>query len=227
MKIFVYENYKKMSQAAAQLIAAQLMEKPCSHIGLTAGKTPVGLYQELIELYQKGQHIFADAWYYNLEEVIGYSPDSAESYCTVLREMLLNHVGVASNRMPMPSGLAEDPAMECVRFDHYLDNLPSNGLDIQVLGLGTDGHIGCNRPGDTLSAASHVVNLSRGRTGLAMGMSSIMKSKCLLMLANGEEKAQSVADMCYGPISTHCPSTFLQLHPNTLVLLDKAAASRL
>ena len=227
MKIFVYENYEKMSRAAAQFLAAQLMEKPCSHIGLTAGKTPMGLFQELIRLYEEGQHVFSEAWYYNLEEIIGYGPDSPESYCVILRNLLLDHIGVAPERMRMPNGLAKDPAAECLRFDEYLDSLPAGGLDIQVLGLGQDGHIGCNRPGDTLTAHSHVVSLSRGRTGTALGMSSIMKANCLLMLANGEDKAQAVADMCNGAISTHCPSTFLQLHPNTLVLLDQAAASRL
>lgn len=175
MKIFVYENYEKMSRAAAQFLAAQLMEKPCSHIGLTAGKTPMGLFQELIRLYEEGQHVFSEAWYYNLEEIIGYGPESPESYCVILRNLLLDHVGVAPERMRMPNGLAKDPAAECLRFDEYLDSLPAGGLDIQVLGLGLDGHIGCNRPGDTLTAHSHVVSLSRGRTGTALGMSSIRR----------------------------------------------------
>ncbi len=227
MNIFVYENYEKMSRAAARFLTARLMENPRGHIGLTAGKTPLGLFQELIRLYEEGQHVFAEAWYYNLEEVIGHSTDSPESYCTVLRDLLLNHVGVAPDHMRMPDGLAEDPAAECRLFDDYLDSLPSGGLDVQVLGLGKDGHIGCNRPGDTLTAPSHVVSLSRGRTGTALGMGGIMRAKCLMMLANGEDKAQAVADMCHGAISTHCPATFLQLHPNSLVFLDQAAASRL
>lgn len=109
MKIFVYENYEKMSRAAAQFLAAQLMEKPCSHIGLTAGKTPMGLFQELIRLYEEGQHVFSEAWYYNLEEIIGYGPESPESYCVILRNLLLDHVGVAPERMRMPNGLAKDP----------------------------------------------------------------------------------------------------------------------
>ena len=175
MQIFVFDHYDKMSQVAAQFLASQLFQNPVSHIGLTAGKTPLGLYRELIKLYQDGQDIFSRAWYYNLEEALGCGPASPASYSTVLRELLLDHVGVSPDHIIMPNGLAEPPENECIRFDATLEALPSGGLDLQVLGIGTDGHIGCNRPGETLSAASHIVGLSRGRTGIAMGMGAIMR----------------------------------------------------
>lgn len=227
MKIRVYETYEEMSRAAANLVAAQLLIKPNSHIGLTAGKTPAGMFQELIKIYREGTACFADAWFYNLEEVIGYGPDSPESYHSVFCSLLLDHVGANPAHMRLPNGLAEDIAGECAKFDTLLESLPGGGLDMQVLGIGADGHIGCNRPGKTLTAGTHPVSLSRGRTGTAMGMRSIMQAKCLLLLANGEDKAQAIADMLHAEISTGCPATFLQLHPNTIVLLERAAASSL
>lgn len=227
MKIFVYDTYDKLSQVAANFVAAQLLKNPSSHIGLTLGNTPAGMYRELIKLHQEGKVSFSDAWFYNLEEVIGYGPDSPESYRAAYRKLLFDHVGIEPSRMRLPNGLTEDVETECSSFDSLLNHLPGNGLDLQILGLGLDGHIGCNNPGNTLLSASHPVGLSRGRRGMAMGMGSIMHAKCLLMLANGEDKAKAVADMCCAPVTPRCPSTFLQLHPNTIVMLDQAAASQL
>lgn len=227
MRFFVYEDYDQMSQAAARFVASQLLMKPNSNIGLTAGKTPAGMFRELIKFYQEGKVSFADAWFSNLEEVIGFGPDSPESYRSVFRDLLLGHVDSGPERMYLPNGLAEDIQAESARFDATLAGLPGGGLDMQILGIGTDGHIGLNRPGDSLLAASHPVDMSRGRKGIAMGMSSIMRAKCLLMLANGEDKAEAVANMYQAPVSTRCPATFLQIHPNVIVLLDRAAASKL
>lgn len=139
-----------------------------------------------------------------------------------MRKLLLDRIKARPEQAWLPNGLAEDIARECAAFDAEL-----KGLDIQILGLGLDGHIGCNNPGEVLSGPCHQVNLSRGRRGIAMGMKSIMGAKCLIMLANGADKAKAVENMCQGSITAQCPSTFLQLHSNAFVLLDQAAAIHL
>ena len=227
MQIQIFDTYEDLSRAAANLVSAQLLIKPNSHIGLTAGKTPVGMFEELVRLYQSGTVSFSDAWFYNLEEVLCAGYPEFESFHSFFCQTLLEQVGCDPSHMVLPDSLTTDAQAECARYDARFAALPDGRLDLQILGIGADGHIGCNRPADALQVACHPVSLSQGRSGMAMGVQSNLLSKRLLLLANGEEKAQAIADLCSGTVTTACPATLLQLHPDVVVLLDRTAAFKL
>lgn len=227
MKIYVCDSYEAMSRAAADMVAAQLLLKPDSHMGLTAGKTPVGMFAELVRIYQEGRVSFSEARFYNLEEYVGCGPTDDNSCYQYLQHHLISKVNAQKESLLLPDGLSKDIDHECAAYDTLLGGLPGGGLDMQILGIGADGHIGCNRPQEVLHAESHHVCLPSGRQVAAMGIRSIMLARHLLLIANGADKAQAVADMCSGAIKTSVPATLLQLHPNVTVILDKEAASQL
>ncbi len=227
MKIHVYNSYEEMSCAAADFVAAQLVLNPALQLGLTAGKTPIGMFAELVRLYQAGKISFAKASFYNLEEMVGYAPDAPESCRSFLNRHLLEHVDAQPGSLYLPDGMANDVEAECAKYDALFNNLPDGRLDTQILGIGSDGHIGCNRPAEELISVSHTIELSPGNVAAAMGVRSIMLAKTLVLIANGESKSKAIADMCSGKITTAVPATLLQLHPDVHVFLDKAAASML
>ena len=226
MKLRVFDSYEKMSRAAAGLVAAQLLLKPDSHLGLTAGSTPVGMFAELVKLHREGGVSFSEAWFYNLEEREGPDPLDERTCRSYLHRHLLDHVDARAGRLLLPDGQAGDMDGACAAYDALFAALPNGQLDMQVLGIGGDGHIGMNRPSQVLSAAAHMVSTGGARYA-AMGLRSIMLAKRLVLLANGAGKARAVADMCSGSITTAVPATLLQLHPDVTVLLDRPAASML
>jgi 6-phosphogluconolactonase/Glucosamine-6-phosphate isomerase/deaminase len=227
MKIRVYDSYEKVSRAAADLIAAQLLLKPDSHLGLTAGSTPVGMFKELITLYKEGSVSFADAWFYNLEEMVGFGPEDEGSCYKYLRDHLLDHVDAKLEHLRLPDGLAEDIDNECEKYEALFNGLPEGRLDMQVLGLGTDAHIGMNKPDTELLTECYHVNPGTSHSAVAMGMRSMLLAKRIVLIATGENKAQAVAEMCSKKITTQAPATFLQLHPDVTIIVDKAAASKI
>lgn len=226
MKIRIFDTYERMCQAAADLVAAQLLLKPDSHLGLTAGKTPVGMFAELIKLYQAGRVSFSNAWFYNLEEKMGVAPQDELSCHSYLHRHLLDHVDAKPERLRLPDGLSQDVEEECVRYEALLNSLPDGRLDMQILGIGSDAHIGMNRPAQALTSACHRVERP-AFTYAAMGVRSILLAKRIVLMANGEDKAQAVADMCGGTISAEVPATLLQLHPEVTILLDRGAAAKI
>ena len=189
MRVQIYDTYEEMSKAAADLVAAQILQKPNCHLGLTAGQTPVGMCAELVNLYKDHRVSFKECTLYNLEEMADVPP--------------------------------EDPKNLRHTFFHV------HHLDMQVLGIGADAHIGMNKPNETLTPEAHVVYNKAGRPTCAMGLHHMLLAKKIIMIANGEEKAEAVAKMINGPITTMAPASMLKMHPDVVVLLDKPAASKL
>lgn len=228
MRVQIYETYEEMSKAAADLVAAQLLQKPNCHLGLTAGQTPVGMCAELVKLYKDHRVSFAECTLYNLEELADVAPESPESLRNKFFHVhLLDHVDADDKQLILPDGLAGGIEAECKKYDELMDSLPDGRLDMQVLGIGADAHIGMNRPKETLTAEAHVEYNRLGRPTCAMGLRHIMHAKKIIMIANGEEKAEAVAKMINGPLTTMAPASLLQMHPDVVVLLDKPAASKL
>lgn len=228
MRVQIYDTYEEMSRAAADLVAAQLLQKPNSHLGLTAGNTPVGMCAELVKLYKEGHVSFAKCTMYNLEEMADIAPEDPDCLRNrFFHARLLDFVDADDKQLLLPNGFADGIEAACKKYDELMDSLPDGRLDFQVLGIGADAHIGMNRPKETLTPQAHVEYLKSGRPTCAMGLRHIMLAKRILMIANGEEKAEAVAKMCHGPITTMAPASLLQLHPDVVVLLDKPAASKL
>lgn len=227
MKIRVFDSYEQMSRAAAELVAAQLLIQPDSHVGLTAGSTPVGMFAELVRIYQEGGTLsFSQARFYNLEEKMGLPPEDESTCRSYLHRHLLDHVDASADQLLLPDSMAHDVETACTDYEALFRSLPGGRLDLQILGIGKDAHIGMNRPNQALIAACHPVQ-TESALYAAMGVSSILLARRIILLANGESKAQAVANMCTGQVTTAIPATLLQLHPNVVVLLDKPAASLL
>ncbi|MCI8888274.1 MAG: glucosamine-6-phosphate deaminase [Hungatella sp.] len=228
MRVQIYDTYEEMSKAAADLVAAQLLQKPNCHLGLTAGKTPVGLCAELVKLYKEHRVSFAECTLYNLEEMADVGPEDPKNLRnSFFHAHLLDFVDADDKQLLLPDGFADGIDEACRKYDELMDNLPDGRLDMQVLGIGEDAHIGMNRPNETLIPEAHVVYNKAGRPTCAMGLRHILLSKRIIMIANGEEKAEAVAKMCHGQLTTMAPASLLQVHPDVVVLLDKPAASKL
>lgn len=239
MQIHVYDHAQQVGQAAATLLAAQLISKPDSVLGLATGSTPIPTYQALISLYRAGVVDFSSASSFNLDEYVGLPVEHGCSYHSFMREQLFDHVNMPADHIHIPDGNAADPQTECARYDQAI--AAAGGIDIQVLGIGRNGHIGFNEPADEFSKGTHCVDLTEStieansrlfekeedvpRQAYTMGTQTIMNARCILVVANGENKAQAVRDMCFGPIVPTCPASILQLHPNVFVVCDDAALS--
>lgn len=243
MKLIICDSFEAMSVTAAKAFAEAFRKKPDGHIGLTTGATPVGFYAELVKMYREEKLSFAQAHFYNLEEMTGLPASNPHSCYSYLREHLTDHVDLPSGNLILPNGIAEDAEAECARYGALLDGLPSGRLDIQVLGIGANGHIGCNEPEEKLYAECHKAKLREGTIAAsvpefgsiekvppyttALGMRHILQASKILMLANGSRKAHAVKGMLSGRISTDCPASFLQCHPDVTVILDQEAAAEL
>lgn len=228
MKIQIYKTYEEMSSAAADLVTAQILMKPDCHMGLTAGQTPIGMFAELVKRYQAHQVSFADCTLYNLEEMADVAPDDPTSLrVKFFHKHFLDHVDASDAQLILPDGLADGIDEACRKYDELMDNLPDKRLDFQILGIGADGHIGMNKPNENLTGAAHLVRNMAGRPTCAMGLRHIWFSKKILLIANGEAKADAVAKMYNGPITTQVPASLLQLHPDVTVMLDEEAACKL
>jgi len=238
MIIKIFDTYDEMSLEAAKEIARQLNSKLDSYIGLTSGKTPVKMFEELVSLYRNKEVSFKDARISMLEEVVGLPKTCSSSCYGVVDHYLLKNTDLSKDNVIIPDGMCENIFDEAKKYTKTLDDLPDKRLDMQVLGLGEDGHIGMNRPAKELIADCHIEKLSNKsiesikdkenievQNTIAMGVRQIMQAKTLLMIANGEHKADAVAKMVKGNVTTEVPASLLQLHPNVIVLLDKAAAS--
>jgi len=233
MKKIVCKNYDEMSKEGAKIIAEQIAKKPDSVLGLATGSTPIGLYKCL----RDDNVDFSKISTYNLDEYYPISKTNDQSYQYFMDDNLFNHVTVKS--MDIPNGEAKDAQAECRRYDEAIEN--AGGIDLQLLGLGPNGHIGFNEPDDQLSVGTHLVELTQStidanarffasadevpRHALTLGMGGIMKAKKILVVANGKGKADVVKKMFSGVIDTHVPATLLQLHNDVTVIVDEEANS--
>lgn len=241
MDIIITEDYEQMSRAAADIIATRIKEKPDCVLGLATGSTPIGLYKCLVDDYKAGEISFANVQTFNLDEYRGLSPEHDQSYRYFMQKNLFDHVDVKPEATHVPDGAAEDGDLAC---EEYEDSIyEAGGLDLQLLGLGHNGHIGFNEPCDVFPTETHRVELTEStiqansrlfdsidevpREAYTMGIGTIMAAEEILVVANGEGKADIVNRAFFGPVTPQVPASILQFHPNVTVIVDDAAAAKL
>ena len=228
-----------MSRKAGDIIAAQVITKPDCVLGLATGSTPIGAYKRLVEGYEAGDLDFSQVKTYNLDEYRGLPGDHDQSYRYFMNTNLFDHVNIDKANTHVPDGLAEDYEAACAAYDEAV--AAAGNQDLQLLGIGNNGHIGFNEPGDAFVRGTHCVDLTEStiqansrlfdsiddvpRQAFTMGIGTIMAARTILVMANGEVKAQAVHDMIYGPITPACQASILQLHPNVVLVADEAALS--
>lgn len=235
MRYIEVENYEQLSVAAANIIASQVILKPNSVLGLATGSSPVGAYKELIKKYQNGELDFSNVTSVNLDEYIGLDGDNDQSYRYFMNTNLFNHVNIDKEKTFVPSGIAADIEKECKEYDDNIARL--GGIDLQLLGIGLDGHIGFNEPDEVFTKATHKVTLDEStieanarffqsiddvpRAAVTMGMGGIMGAKRVLLIANGESKKEIIEKAFFGPIDPKVPASILQLHSDLTVIYSK------
>ena len=241
MKIYVSDDYKGMSRKAANIVSAQVNLNPACVLGLATGSTPIGMYQQLIDWYNKGDLDFSQVKSVNLDEYVGLAPTHDQSYRYFMQHNLFDHVNIDPANTNVPNGLASDPEAECQRYNEVIRSM--GGIDIQVLGMGHNGHIGFNEPGEAFELETHVVDLTERtieanarffaskdevpKRAITMGIKSIMQARQILVVVSGEDKAEIVKKAFFGPVVPQVPASILQMHPNVVLCGDKAALSQI
>ena len=241
MKVYIGKNYEEMSRIAANVLSAQVMMKPDCVLGLATGSTPIGTYKVLIERCAQGDLDFSQVKSINLDEYVGLSGEHDQSYRYFMNNNLFNHINIDKANTNVPNGLAEDVDAECERYNNVINTL--GPIDIQVLGMGHNGHIGFNEPDDHFPLETHKVDLAQStidanarffasadevpRQALTMGIKTIMQAKAVLVVVNGEGKAEIVKKAFSGPVTPQVPASILQMHPNVILVGDEAALSQL
>ena len=232
MTVIKTKNYEEMSYEAAKLLAAQIVMRPDCVLGLATGSTPIGTYDQLVKWYEEGKLDFSKVRSVNLDEYCGLDGDNDQSYRYFMDHNLFNRVNIDKANTNVPNGKAADPAAEGERYDELIKEL--GGVDIQVLGIGYDGHIGFNEPGPAFVKPTHMVDLDPStieanarffasaddvpRQAITMGMGGIMSARKVLLIANGAGKKDILMKSLYGPITPEVPASLLQLHPDLTVI---------
>ncbi|MCD2501787.1 glucosamine-6-phosphate deaminase [Clostridium sp. NSJ-145] len=238
MKLIVTKNYEELSKVAADEFAKVIIEKPEAVLGLATGGSPVGMYKELIAKCENNELDFSKCTSINLDEYIGLNPEHEQSYRNFMNTNLFNHINIDKAKTFVPNGLAENLEEECKNYDKKIEEL--GGIDVQLLGIGNNGHIAFNEPGEELSAGTHIISLTEStieanarffdsidevpRKALTMGLGGIMKAKKIILIASGEGKAEAIKGLFSGKITTDNPATMLQMHRDVVVIIDEAAA---
>ncbi len=241
MRFIVAKNYEEMSQRAADLIAAQVLQKEDSVLGLATGGSPVGTYDCLAKMYNEGRLDFSKVKSVNLDEYEGMTHDNPQSYWYFMNEHFYSRVNIRPENTHVPDGADPDAAHACSAYDRIIEEV--GGIDLQLLGIGPDGHIGFNEPADTFAVGTHLVKLEQStieanrrffereedvpRSAVTMGIGSIMRARRIVLVANGENKQDPVFASFFGPVTPKMPASILQLHPNCTVVLDEAAAAKI
>lgn len=241
MQIIRTANYDEMSVRAAGIICAQVTLDPASVLGLATGSTPVGAYAKLIEWHKAGLLDFSRCSTVNLDEYAGLQPENNQSYAYFMRENFFGGVNFAPSALNIPNGMAADGAVECGRYEEVIRGL--GGIDLQLLGIGHNGHIGFNEPDDYFETDTHMVALTESTIkansrffgpgehvpthAYTMGMGAIMRARRILLVASGKEKAGILKTALTGPVTPKVPASILKLHPNVTVVADEAALSNM
>lgn len=241
MRIYCKEDYKEMSRKAAGIIAAQVILKPESVLGLATGSTPIGTYENLVAWYENGDLDFSKVSSVNLDEYKGLSGDNDQSYRYFMNQHLFSKVNIDVARTFVPNGLEPDSDKACAEYNEIIRK--SGGIDLQLLGLGHNGHIGFNEPCDEFEKETHCVDLKEStieankrffeseadvpRQAYTMGIQNIMSAKKVLVVVSGEDKADIVAKAFAGPVTPQVPASILQMHEDVTLVGDKAALSKL
>jgi glucosamine-6-phosphate deaminase len=242
MRIRIFSTPRAVAQALGRDLARAVANRPALVLGLPTGRTPIPLYRELVALHRAGRLDCAGLTTFNLDEFLGLSAHDPRSYRAFMQRQLFDHVNIAAAHVHFLDGAAADIDRECRRYDRAIER--AGGIDLQILGLGTNGHIGFNEPAPALVASTHRTRLRAAtrranaglfagrardvpREALSMGMATILHARRIVLMATGASKAASVARMVRGPVTPRVPASFLQLHRHAEVWLDRAAAARL
>ena len=242
MKIYQRANYTDMSHQVANIIAAQVILKPNCVLGLATGSTPIGAYKELIHSAQIGDISFAQVSSINLDEYVGLSPAHNQSYRYFMESNLFDHINIRREFTNVPNGLADDLDTECKRYNQLIEDI--GGIDLQLLGMGHNGHVGFNEPNSHFTLGTNHVTLAKSTieanarffdddlskvptAAITMGIKNIMQSKTILVAVSGEDKADIVYKAFCGPVTPQVPSSILPMHPNVILVGDNSALHKL
>ena len=241
MNIYKAKNYQDMSRKAANIISAQIIMKPNCVLGLATGSTPIGTYDQLVEWYNKGDLDFSEVTTVNLDEYKGLPRTNDQSYYYFMHQHLFDRVNIDPERTNVPNGMEPDAEKECGRYEELIRSL--GGVDLQLLGLGHNGHIGFNEPGEAFEKETHCVDLTEStieankrffasaddvpKQAYTMGIKTIMQAKKILIVVNGENKADIVERAFFGPVTPEVPASILQLHNDVTLVGDEAALAKI
>lgn len=241
MNIYKAKNYQDMSRKAANIISAQIIMKPNCVLGLATGSSPVGTYKQLIEWYEKGDLDFSQVTSINLDEYKGLSSENDQSYRYFMNTNLFDHVNIDKTRTFVPNGLEPDSKKACADYNQIIQE--KGPIDLQLLGLGHNGHIGFNEPGEAFEKETHCVDLTEStieankrffeseddvpKQAYTMGIKNIMQAKKILVVVSGADKADILKEVLYGPITPEVPASILQLHNDVTIVADEAALSKI
>ena len=241
MKIYKAKDYKDMSRKAANIISAQVIMKPNCVLGLATGSTPIGTYDQLVEWYNKGDLDFSEVTTVNLDEYKGLPRTNDQSYYYFMHQHLFDRVNIDPERTNFPNGMEPDAEKECGRYEELIRSL--GGVDLQLLGLGHNGHIGFNEPGEAFEKETHCVDLTEStieankrffasaddvpKQAYTMGIKTIMQAKKILIVVNGENKADIVERAFFGPVTPEVPASILQLHNDVTLVGDEEALAKI
>lgn len=239
--IYVKDNYELMSKKAAQMVVAQVNLKPTSVLGLATGSTPEGMYKEIVAMYEADQVDFSEVKFFNLDEYNQISPTNEQSYAYYMKKNLFSKINALEENIHIPYGMAQDIDKLCADYDLAIQN--SGNIDLQILGIGNNGHIGFNEPDVHFEAGTHLVELDEDtiqanarffnstdevpRTAISMGIRNIMHSKKIVLIANGTKKSQILEEMLFGPVTPNVPASILQLHNDVTIILDVESATHI
>lgn len=237
MRLIRAKDYQDMSRKAANIISAQVILKPESVLGLATGSTPIGIYHQLIDWYKKGDVDFSRVVSINLDEYCGLSDSHPQSYSRFMREHFFDYINISPANIFLPDGTQTDSALECVRYDRVI--VEHGGIDLQLLGIGRNAHIGFNEPDVCFSRGTHQVTLTEStiaantrffesveqvpRQAYSVGMQAIMQAKKILLIASGADKAEALQKSFFGPVTPQVPASILQLHQDVTVIADMDA----
>ena len=240
MVIYTGKDYYDVSRKAANIMSAQIIMKPRAVLGLATGSTPVGMYKQLIEWYKKGDLDFSQITSVNLDEYKGLSGENDQSYRYFMNTNLFDHVNIDKTKTYVPNGLEEDSEKACADYNEIIRSV--GGIDMQLLGIGGNGHIGFNEPGAAFEKETHCVDLTEStikanarffesmddvpKQAYTMGIKTIMMAKKILVVVSGEDKAETVKNAFFGPVTPQVPASILQMHPDVTIVADEAALSK-
>ncbi len=241
MEVIIKKTYEEISREGAEIIRDELKKKPDMVLGLATGSTPLGLYRELVKMHKEEGLDFSQVTTFNLDEYVGLPPDHQQSYRYFMNENLFDHINIKMENTHVPDGMAENLEKHCEEYEEEIKK--AGGIDLQVLGIGSDGHIAFNEPFSSLASRTRVKTLMKQTIednsrffekeedvpifAITMGIGSIMESRKALLFANGGKKAEVIAKAIEGPVTSRVTASMLQLHPAVIYLLDSNAASKL
>lgn len=241
LTVLIAKDYDEISYRAAQIVSAQVTVKPNSVLGLPTGSTPIGMYQYLVKMSQDHLVDFSEVVTFNLDEYIGIEPSNPQSYAFYMQQHFFRFVPILPKNRFIPDGMSKAIEDTCETYDHAI--FSHQKIDLQVLGIGANGHIGFNEPDIKFEAGTHLVKLDQAtiqsnsrffdsvdqvpRSAISIGIKNIMQSRKVILLASGLTKAKIVKEMLTGPITPELPASILQVHPDVTLILDKDSASLL